>query len=57
MCKYIYYCLSYDSQVKMPDYVGGTFRCSICAKEFLTMNDTKNHIKDTHADEVTVVVE
>jgi len=41
----------------MPDYVGGTFRCSICAKEFLTMNETKKHIKDTHDDEVTVVVE
>jgi hypothetical protein len=41
----------------MPEYVEGTFRCSICAKEFLTMNETKKHIKDTHAGEVTLVVE
>lgn len=37
----------------MPDYVGGTFRCSICAKEFLTRQETKKHMKDTHDEEVT----
>jgi hypothetical protein len=41
----------------MPEYVEGTFRCSICAKEFLTIRETKKHIKDTHAAEVTIVVE
>ena len=41
----------------MPEYVEGTFRCSICAKEFLTRNETKKHIEDTHAGEVTVVTE
>ncbi|MGC2596567.1 MAG: hypothetical protein WA395_00375 [Nitrososphaeraceae archaeon] len=41
----------------MPEYVEGTFRCSICAKEFLTRDETKKHIKDTHAGEATVAGE
>jgi hypothetical protein len=41
----------------MPEYVEGTFRCSICAKEFLTRNDAKKHIKDTHEAEVTEILE
>jgi hypothetical protein len=41
----------------MPEYVEGTFRCSICAKEFLTRDETKKHIEDTHDEEVTVVTE
>ena len=39
----------------MPEYVAGTFRCSICAKEFLTRNAAKKHVDDTHAKEVTIV--
>ena len=40
----------------MSEYVEGTFRCSICAKEFLSRHETNKHIKDTHDKEVTKVV-
>jgi hypothetical protein len=40
----------------MPEYVEGTFRCSICAKEFLTRGETEKHIKDVHDEEVTKVL-
>ena len=40
----------------MSEYVEGTFRCSICAKEFLNRDATNKHIKDTHDKEVTKVV-
>jgi hypothetical protein len=44
------------SYLDMSEYVEGTFRCSICAKEFLSRDETKKHIKDTHDKEVTRVV-
>jgi hypothetical protein len=45
-----------ETEVNMPEYMEGTFRCSICAKEFLTRDETKKHIRETHA-EVTEVLE
>ena len=40
----------------MSEYVDGTFRCSICAKEFRSIDETMRHIKDNHDKEVTEVV-
>ena len=35
----------------MSDYVGGTFRCKICAKEFLTKEDSDLHYKENHSND------
>ncbi len=39
------------------DYVGGTLRCKICAKEFFTKNEADEHYKTMHAGEVTTAGE
>jgi hypothetical protein len=36
----------------MSEYVDGTFRCTICAKEFLTKKDADTHYHDDHSAEV-----
>jgi hypothetical protein len=41
----------------MSDYEGGTFRCQICAKEFLTKYDADIHYQKVHSDEVTSIGE
>ena len=38
------------------DYVGGTFRCTICAKEFFSKDAADKHFHDTHT-ETTIVGE
>ncbi|HJY09507.1 MAG TPA: hypothetical protein VJ250_01060 [Nitrososphaeraceae archaeon] len=35
----------------MSEYESDTFRCEICAKEFLTKNDTDKHYLEVHAEE------
>jgi DNA-directed RNA polymerase subunit RPC12/RpoP len=32
----------------MSEYVDGSFRCSICGKEFPTKNDADRHYQDVH---------
>jgi hypothetical protein len=41
----------------MSDYEAGTFRCKICAKEFLTKYDADTHYQRVHSDEVTSIGE
>ena len=41
----------------MSEYVDGTFRCPICAKEFLTREDADKHYQDTHSNEAVEVGE
>ncbi len=41
----------------MSDYEGGTFRCKVCAKEFLTKNEADMHYQRVHFDEVTSIGE
>lgn len=41
----------------MSEYEGGTFRCKVCAKEFLTKNECDAHYDDIHADEVANIGE
>jgi hypothetical protein len=35
----------------MSEYESGTFRCEICAKEFLTKNDADKYYLEVHAEE------
>jgi len=35
----------------MSEYVDGTFRCCICAKEFLTKDDADRHYQDIHSNQ------
>src|SRR5918992_5390138 len=41
----------------MSEYDGGTFRCTVCAKEFLSKDEADRHFSDSHADERTNVME
>jgi hypothetical protein len=41
----------------MSEYDEGTFRCTICAKEFLSKDEADRHFKDTHSGEKTNVME
>jgi hypothetical protein len=41
----------------MSEYDGGTFRCIVCAKEFLSKDEADRHFSDSHADEKTNVME
>jgi hypothetical protein len=41
----------------MSDYEAGTFRCKICAKEFLRKDEADKHYYEIHSDEVTQVGE
>ena len=35
----------------MSEYEGGTFRCTVCAKEFLSKDEADRHFSDTHSEE------
>ena len=35
----------------MSDYEGGTFRCIVCAREYLTKREVDSHYNLTHLDE------
>ncbi len=35
----------------MSEYEGGTFRCKICGKEFLTKYEGDRHYKEIHDEE------
>jgi hypothetical protein len=35
----------------MSEYEGGTFRCKVCGREFLTKNEGDRHHKEIHANE------
>jgi hypothetical protein len=39
--------------IYMYEYESGTFRCTRCAKEFLTKDEAKKHYKLTHLEEET----
>jgi hypothetical protein len=41
----------------MSDYEAGTFRCKICAKEFLTKDNADTHYQRVQSDEVTSIGE
>jgi hypothetical protein len=41
----------------MSEYDEGTFRCTICAKEFLSKNEAERHYLDAHGEEKTNVME
>ena len=41
----------------MSEYEGGTFRCTICAKEFLSKAEADRHFSDAHYEEKTNVME
>jgi hypothetical protein len=51
----IYSALSITSN--MSEYVDGTFRCTICAKEFLTKKDADSHYHEDHSTEVVDIHE
>jgi hypothetical protein len=37
--------------ISMSEYVDGSFRCSICAKEFPTKDAADRHYQDVHANQ------
>ena len=41
----------------MSEYEGGTFRCTVCAKEFLSKDEADRHFSDAHSEEKTNVME
>ena len=41
----------------MYEYESGTFRCTHCAKEFLTKDEAIKHYKQTHLEEETSALE
>ena len=41
----------------MSEYDEGTFRCTICAKEFLSKDEAERHYLDAHGEEKTNVME
>ena len=45
------------SNSNMSEYEGGTFRCKVCAKEFLTKNECDAHYEDIHGDEIANIGE
>jgi hypothetical protein len=48
----------FSKVIQMAEYdYDGTFRCTYCAKEFLTKDDAEKHYKETHAEEKTHVIE
>ena len=52
----IYMCaLSITSN--MSEYVDGTFRCTVCAKEFLTKKDADSHYHEDHSTEIVDIHE
>jgi hypothetical protein len=38
----------------MSDYEAGTFRCMVCAKEFLTKGEADEHYDQVHSDETVL---
>ena len=41
----------------MSEYEGGTFRCTICAKEFILKDEADRHFSEAHSEERTNVIE
>ena len=41
----------------MSEYEGGTYRCTICAKEFLLKDEADRHFSEAHSDERINVME
>ncbi len=41
----------------MSEYEGGTFRCTICAKEFILKDEADRHFSEDHSEERTNVME
>jgi DNA-directed RNA polymerase subunit RPC12/RpoP len=41
----------------MSEYEGGTYRCAICAKEFLLKDEADRHFSEVHSEERTYVME
>lgn len=48
---------SISLHLTMSEYDEGTFRCTICAKEFLSKDEADRHFKDAHSGEKTNVME
>jgi hypothetical protein len=43
--------------IYMYEYESGTFRCTYCAKEFLTKDEAERHYRQMHLDEKTHAIE
>jgi hypothetical protein len=41
----------------MSEYEGGTFRCKICAREFILKDEADRHFSEAHSEERTNVME
>jgi hypothetical protein len=41
----------------MSEYEAGTFRCTVCAKEFLSKDEADRHFLEVHSNEKTKVME
>lgn len=48
---------SISHHLAMSEYDEGTFRCTICAKEFLSKDEADKHFMDAHSGEKTNVME
>ena len=48
---------SISHHLAMSEYDEGTFRCTICAKEFLSKDEADKHFVDAHSGEKTNVME
>jgi hypothetical protein len=48
---------SISHHLTMSEYDEGTFRCTICAKEFLSKDEADKHFMDAHSGEKTNVME
>ncbi|HJY09346.1 MAG TPA: hypothetical protein VJ250_00230 [Nitrososphaeraceae archaeon] len=48
---------SISLHLTMSEYDEGTFRCTICAKEFLSKDEADKHFMDAHSGEKTNVME
>jgi tRNA(Ile2) C34 agmatinyltransferase TiaS len=49
--------LSKITVVKLSEYEGGTFRCRVCGKEFLTRGEGDRHYREVHDNERTEIGE
>lgn len=43
--------------IKLSEYEGGTFRCLVCGKEFLTRGEGDRHYREVHDNERTEIGE
>jgi hypothetical protein len=41
----------------MSKYEAGTFRCTVCSKEFLSKNEADRYFSEVHSNEKTNVME